>query len=300
MPTRLGLIVNPVAGKSRVAKIYREIADLIRDVFPELIVSLTEKRGDGVAKTRALIDAGVDAVACLGGDGTFREAAEALAGTGLPMAILPCGRGNDLPKSLFGRSLNLPEALEIIRSHSEKPVDIGLARAKGFSAAFANGLGVGFDATVAHRIDSVKGLSGFPLYLVSTLTAFRGFRPPSVEVEAGAMTYRGPVLMSGAGIGRVMGGGYTLFPEALMDDGLLDIYTIEPVSFFKLLRNIPKVVKGQHLDMPEVCYAKARSVVYRLKEETLVQMDGEVFRVGPGNLEITCERGALRIWVPNA
>ncbi len=298
MPTRLGLIVNPAAGRGRASKIYRKIADRISEIFPQPIVSLTETRGDGTAKTRAILDAGADAIACLGGDGTFREVAEALAGTGLPMALLPCGRGNDLPKSLFGRGLGLRESLEILRSHSEAAVDLGLARTGRFSLTFANGLGVGFDASVARRIDSVNWLSGFPLYLLSTLMAFSGFRPPSIEVEAGGLVYSGPALMSGAGIGRVMGGGYALFPKAVMDDGILDVHIIEPVSFFKLLRSIHKVTKGQHLDMPEVHYGQAEHVAYRLKKETLAQADGEVFRLGPGNLEITCQKGALRIWVP--
>lgn len=300
MPIRLGLLVNPAAGKNRANKIYRQIASHISEIFPQPIVTLTETRGDGTAKTRLLLDAGAEAIACLGGDGTFREAAEALAGTGVPMALLPCGRGNDLPKSLFGNSPGLRESLEILRSHSEATVDVGLARAGGFSLAFANGLGIGFDASVARRIDSVKGLSGFPLYLLSTLMAFSGFRPPFIGVEASGLAYSGPALMSGAGIGRVMGGGYALFPKAVMDDGLLDVHIIEPVSFFRLIRNIPRVTRGQHLDMPEVHYGQAWSVSYRLREETLAQADGEVFRVGPGNLEITCQKGALRIWVPKA
>ena len=300
MATRLGLIVNPAAGRGRASKIYRKITDRISEVFPQPIVALTEARGDGTDKTRLLLDAGADAIACLGGDGTFREAAQALAGTGVPMALLPCGRGNDLPKSLFGKSLGLRESLEILRSHCEATVDVGLARAGGLSLMFANGLGIGFDASVARRIDSVGGLSGFPLYLLSTLMAFRGFRPPFVEVEAGGLAYSGPALMSGVGIGRVMGGGYSLFPKAVMDDGLLDVHVIEPVPFFKLAMNIPRVTRGQHLDMPEVRYGQAQHVTYRLREETLAQADGEVFRVGPGNLEITCQKGALRIWVPKA
>ncbi|MGB9589379.1 MAG: diacylglycerol/lipid kinase family protein, partial [Candidatus Hydrothermia bacterium] len=202
--------------------------------------------------------------------------------------------------SLFGKSFTLKESLEVLRSHSEVSIDVGLVRTGGFSAVFVNGLGLGFDAMVARKIDSVKWLSGFPLYLVSTLTAFRGFRPLHIDVNAGRLAYSGPILMSGAGIGRVMGGGYVLFPRARMNDGLLDVHIIEPVSFFKLLQNISRVTKGQHLEMPEVHYDQAESALYRLKEQTITQIDGEVFHLGPGNLEVTCEKAALRIWIPNA
>ena len=268
-------------------------------MFPEPIVRTSEKNGDGTRKAKALLDAGAGVIACLGGDGTSREASEALAGTGIPIALLSCGSGNDLARSVFGKKMALGEALEIMKNHTEKTIDLGVARSGNLSIAFATGMGVGFDARVAEGVAAIKGLSGFPLYLASTLKAFRGFGPPLLEIEAGEMKYSGPMLMSGAGIGRFMGGGYMLFPKAKMDDGLLDVHVIEPVPFLRLVSNIPKVTKGEHLTMPEVHYTQAESVAYRLKEETLVQTDGEVFRVGPGNLEITCDREALRIWAPS-
>jgi len=295
---KAGILVNPAAGKGRVGKLARGVIERVSELFPEPVVRFTEKKGDGTRKTRALLDAGAGAIACLGGDGTSREASEALAGTGIPMALLPCGSGNDLARSVFGKKVGLGEALDIMKNPAEKTIDLGVARSGDLSITFAIGMGVGFDALVAKGAAAIKGLSGFPLYLVSTLRAFRGFRPPLVEIEAGELGYEGPVLMSGAGIGRFMGGGYMLFPKARMDDGLLDVHVIEPVSFLRLASNIPKVTRGEHLGMPEVQYAQAKSAIYRLKEETPAQMDGEVFTVGPGNLEITCEKGAMRIWVP--
>lgn len=295
---KVGILVNPAAGKGRVGRIAKRVIGRLSEIFPEPLIRFTERRGDGTSKARSLLDAGADVVACLGGDGTFREVAETLAGTAVPMALLPCGSGNDLARSLFGKRISLGKAIEVMKDHAEKTIDIGFARSAGISVSFASGMGIGFDALVAEGISAIRGLSGFPLYLLSTLLAFRRFRPLFLEVEAGGLTYRGPALMSGAGIGRFMGGGYMLFPKAEMNDGLLDVYVIEPVSFFKLLRNIPKVMKGTHLSMREVCYGQAESVIYRLKEESLAHTDGEVFRIGPGELRVGCLKDALRVWVP--
>lgn len=298
MSRRLGLVVNPAAGKGKAKRLAPRIIKRLTELFPEPIVKFTEKRSDGTQKARAALDAGAEVIACLGGDGSFREVSEALAGTGIPMALLPCGSGNDLARSVFGRKISLRDAISIMRGPAERILDIGVARTGNLSITFATGMGAGFDARVAEGAARIKALSGFPLYLASTLLAFRGFRPLLLEVETGDLRYRGPALMSGAGIGRFMGGGYMLFPEAKMDDSLLDIHIIEPVSFLRLLANIQKVTRGQHLSMPEVHYGQAESVVYRLKDETLAQMDGEVFRVGPGSLVITCEKAALKMWVP--
>ncbi|MEO0140663.1 MAG: diacylglycerol kinase family protein [candidate division WOR-3 bacterium] len=300
MAHRLGLLVNPAAGRGRARSLAGRVIERITEIFPEPIVRFTETRGDGTLKTRALLDAGAEVIACLGGDGTFREASEALAGTGVPMAILPCGRGNDLPRSVFGKKMSISDAIKIMREPKERVLDLGFLRSRELSFAFAVGMGFGFDARVAEGINRLRWLSGFPLYLASTLLAFRGFLPPRLGLEANGLRYEGHVLMSGAGIGRFMGGGYMLFPGAEMDDGLLDTYLIEPVSFLRLAINIPKVMRGQHLTLPEVHHARAETVIYWLKEETIAQADGEVFRAGPGKIEITCERGAIRLWVPNS
>jgi len=294
---KAGILVNPAAGKGRGGKLASRIIERVSELFPGPVVRFTEGRGDGTRKARELLDAGAGAIACLGGDGTFREVSEALAGTGIPVALLPCGSGNDLARSVFGKRISIGQALDIMREPTEKTLDLGIARSGELSIAFANGMGVGFDAVVADGIAAIRWLSGFPLYLASTLLALRGFRPPVLEAEAGDLRYTGPALMSGAGIGRFMGGGYMLFPKAEMNDGLLDVHIIEPVSLFKLVSNIPRVTKGEHLSMPEVRYTQAESVVYRLRDETLAQMDGEVFRLGPGELRVDCVRDAIRIWV---
>ena len=209
---KVGILVNPTAGKGRVGRIAKRVIGRLSEIFPEPLIRFTERRGDGTSKARSLLDAGADVVACLGGDGTFREVAETLAGTAVPMALLSCGSGNDLARSLFGKRISLGKA-----------IDIGFARSAGISVSFASVMGIGFDALVAEGISAIRGLSGFPLYLVSTLLAFRRFRPLFLKWR--------PALMSGAGIGRFMGGGYMLFPKAEMNDGLLDVYVIEPVSF---------------------------------------------------------------------
>jgi len=152
--------VNPTAGKGRVGRIAKRVIGRLSEIFPEPLIRFTERRGDGTSKARSLLDAGADVVACLGGDGTFREVAETLAGTAVPMALLSCGSGNDLARSLFGKRISLGKA-----------IDIGFARSAGISVSFASVMGIGFDALVAEGISAIRGLSGFPLYLVSTLLA---------------------------------------------------------------------------------------------------------------------------------
>lgn len=271
--------MNPTAGKGRVGRIAKRVIGRLSEIFPEPLIRFTERRGDGTSKARSLLDAGADVVACLGGDGTFREVAETLAGTAVPMALLPCGSGNDLARSLFGKRISLGKA-----------IDIGFARSAGISVSFASVMGIGFDALVAEGISAIRGLSGFPLYLVSTLLAFRRFRPLFLEVEAGPHVRRWDRPLHGGRLHAV--------PKGRDERRAFGCLCHRAGFLFKLLRNIPKVMKGTHLSMREVCYGQAESVIYRLKEESLAHTDGEVFRIGPGELRVGCLRDALRVWVP--
>ncbi|MGY2062273.1 diacylglycerol kinase family protein, partial [Nocardia gipuzkoensis] len=192
--------------------------------------------------------AGLDAVVCAGGDGLVCIVLQALAGTGVPLGMIPGGTGNDL-----ARELGVPEddpiaAVDIVLAGKTRAIDLGVVRAAGPTAAaepqfggdalpqplyFATVAGTGFDARVtlrANRLRYPRGRLRYPLAALIELTS--GLAVPYRIELRGVPGQSDPVLletdaiMVAVGNTRSYGGGMQICPDAIIDDGLLDLTVV--------------------------------------------------------------------------
>jgi diacylglycerol kinase family enzyme len=200
------------------------------------------------ALTRLAVAAGADLVVAAGGDGTVGACAEALAGTGIPLAIVPLGTAN-----LVARALGVPgqagRALEVAFGGRDQPVDLGRVAAADEGMVFAAMAGIGLDAAVVGAAwPWVKRRVGWVAYGMAAVPRL-GW-PASdftIQVDGAAPVRRRArcVVVANAGL---LPGGFTLLPAARLDDGLLDVGILAPAGGWDWLRLGGKVLGGKVLD----------------------------------------------------
>ncbi|MET9730515.1 diacylglycerol kinase family protein [Streptomyces sp. NPDC006458] len=200
-------------------------------------------RGQAAAAAR---DGAALVVVC-GGDGTFRATADALAGTGVPLALVPCGTGN-----LMARNLGLPlapvAALDAALRGTRHRIDLGRIEGDHLNGThFAVMSGAGLDAAMVQRANDdgrAKTLLGWPVYVLAALRVLR--TPPlrmSVRLDGAAPLRREARMVLLGNVGTVQGG-VRLLPRARPDDGRLDLLLLRPRGFGGWLRALGTLLRG--------------------------------------------------------
>ncbi len=253
----------------------------------------TSEAGDGLALTRRAVADGASLVFAAGGDGTVRACADALAGTGVPLAIVPLGTAN-----LTARALGVP-------ARPDRAVDAGfdgrdrridLARVDG--TRFAAMAGIGLDAAVVEAArEQLKRRLGWVAYAVSGAT--RLSLPPhdfTVCLDgAGPLRRRARcVVVANAGL---LPGGFTLLPEARLDDGLLDVGILAPSGAWGWARVAGRVLAGHPRQDRSLQRWQARRVRSSADVDRPRQVDGEI--IAPGRtLSVSVCPGVLVVRQP--
>ncbi|MGD8195677.1 diacylglycerol/lipid kinase family protein [Herbiconiux sp. P18] len=296
-----------------------------RHVGPAVVAALREAGHDvlplsapdypGLVRvTREALAAGapkpVDALVVVGGDGMVNLGVNLVAGTGVPLGIVPAGTGND-----FASGLGLPAddtvaaTAVLVDALQREPRVIDAARVTGVEPDpalhadsqgdepfrwFAGVLSAGFDAAVnerANRMRRPRGASRYVIALIAELLALK-VRRYELEIDGEHLEMASPLLS--VANNTTIGGGMRIAPDALLDDGLLDVFIVKPVSRIRFIRLFPRVFSGTHSDLPVVEFRRARRV--RVHSEGVVGFaDGE--RFGPLPLTVELVPGALTVLV---
>ena len=272
-------IVNPAAGRSgRV----RELTERIKAAFPQGDSQVVYTAGAGDARRlaeEALRQEGPVRLYACGGDGTLNEVVNAAAGHDhAAVTNVPMGTGNDFLR-IFGREKR-SRFLDIAALKDGPQAAFDLMDCNGLL-----GLDVacaGIDARVAVEVHRFKGipLVGKKLaYILSLIVEVcRGITRP-MTVEVGNIRYSGPTALFCVCNGRYYGGGFCPVPEAMPDDGVLDMILIGNLSFLEFARYVGKYAKGRYKECPEVLRDyHGREARVSSEEEIAVVVDGEVLR----------------------
>lgn len=290
---RATLIVNPSSGRGAATRVAGSVAGILRTAVPGLVATVTADAADTSSLAMRAAQRGEDVVAILGGDGTAHLAAQAVAGTGTALAVLPSGSGNDLASAL-GIPANPVDAARhvagALRSGQRRKIDLG--RVEG-GAGFATVLCTGFDASVNARANAMRWPTGPRRYDLAVLAELAALTPRPVRVHAGDTEVELEAILVAVGNGPCYGGGLRICPDATLDDGLLDVILIGAVSRRRLLRVFPRLRVGGHIHEPEVTVLRAAHVRIDGHPGWPVYADGEP----QGALPVTahCEPGALTV-----
>ncbi len=238
------------------------------------------------------VDSGADALVVVGGDGMVHLALQALAGTDLPLGVIPAGSGND-----FARELRLPltdpvAAAEVVVAGHERAVDLGRAGEQWFAGVVA----AGFDARVNDRANRMRWPSGRLRYNLAMLAELGVFRPVPYVLELDGEVWETSAMLVAIGNSTCYGGGMRVTPGALLDDSLLDVMVVKPISKARFLMVFPKVYSGTHVQLPYVEVRRARQLRVEAPGIT-AYADGE--RLGPLPQKFEAVPAAARVLVPS-
>ena len=243
-----------------------------------------------------------EVVVALSGDGMIGAIADSLRDLpGAVMGVIPGGRGNDL-----ARVLGIPDqpdqAAAVIAAGHARPVDLGLVvDGTGDPRAFVGIASVGFDSEANRIANEAPSWLGGLVYLYGALRALLAWKPARFELELDPPGRKISVTAYtvGAANSQCYGGGMRAAPEALLDDGMLEVIVLESVSKLAFLtRIIPKVFKGEHVHEPGVSGFRAREVAISSERPFDMYADGDP--IGTLPLRVRALRGAVRMLVPAA
>ncbi len=253
---------------------------------------VTEKAEAGVAAANGAALDGIDLVVAVGGDGTVRGCAEGLAGTGVPLAVVPHGTAN-----LLARTLRIPgnprAALAVaLNSGVDRAIDLAVADEVPFTAM----AGIGLDAAVV-AATRLKHHIGWLAYAISG-AAHLALAPArfTIRLDGGAPAEREArsVVVGNSGL---LPGGFCLLPDARPDDGVLDVGVLAPHGPFGWTRVATRVLTRSHRQDGMLERFQARTVEITAAEPLPREVDGELVAAGR-SLTVTVRPGALTVRMP--
>lgn len=301
------VVLNPIAGMGRAEQLWLSIETALRDGGLAFDLACTNAPRHATVIAEKAKREGYETIVVVGGDGTVHEVVNGLmrASNGEPsgtLGVIPVGSGNDFLKMLpqpsspgaRGPQLDWREGVRRLRAGTAHWVDVGRVigdqPAPGFDPGahyFVNGLDTGFGALVAMRAHETPFLQGTAMYLAAVFKTLVNYFVPRLRIElADGQVIEQRSTMTVAAIGRCMGGGFWLTPDAQADDGLLDIMIAEGLGRIGILSLLPKVMNGTHVGDPRVKFIRSPRVVIASPDPLAVECDGEIPYVEAHRLEI--------------
>ncbi|RON48204.1 lipid kinase YegS [Pseudomonas frederiksbergensis] len=257
----------------------------------ELAVRLTWEAGDARRLVGEALAAGYRQVIAGGGDGTLRDIAEAMAehSNEASLVLLPLGTANDFARAA-GIPLEPAQALELLDS-APSAIDLGTVGGQVFLNMATGGFG---SNVTANTSEDLKKVLGGAAYLFTGLSRFSELHAAYGELQGPGFHWRGELLALGIGNGRQAGGGRVLCPEALVDDGLLDISILPaPQEVVGTLKNL--LSEGFGIDNMFV-RARLPWVEIKVSEGLHINLDGEPLE--GDDLRFEARPAALKVHLP--
>ncbi|MGI8699771.1 MAG: diacylglycerol kinase family protein [Nocardioidaceae bacterium] len=293
----LAVIVNPIRLDSDAFRV--KVSQSARAAgWDEPLWFETTADDVGASMSRAAVAAGADVVVAAGGDGTVRVVCAEMAGTGIPVGVVPAGTGNLLARNL-GLPLGRDQALDVVLRGQDRAID--LVRINGDDLAptrFAVMAGMGLDAAIMDGApEALKRRMGWPAYFVSGL---RQLRYPAVRVElsvdGGPAQHRRARTVVIGNVGSLTAG-IPLLPDARLDDGVLDVVVIAPRQLLGWVSLVWRVLTRHPRTDERLDRFTGKSVVVTAATATPRQLDGDT--VGAGTeIRAEIEPGILLVRVP--
>ena len=290
-PFRRALVVaNPIAGRGHGRGVGREVLEGLSRMGVPAELHLTRERGDGRARVRGM-DAEIDLVVSVGGDGTLREVLDGVVRPDVVVGAVPMGTANVLSLDL-GLPRDVDRALEVMAGRKTTPIDLALAN--GHLSFLVTG--VGLDAIAVREVEARRSGPITKLsYVAAGLRALEGYRPPHlcVEIDGSVQPGRyGQVLISNI---INYAGALKLAPDRQLDDGLYEVYLFPSGKLLPLFMNALHGVVG-HLPGGGVTMQRAREVRVTSDRPVPIQVDGD-FK-GETPLEFAVTERQVRLLVP--
>ncbi|MDP5183322.1 diacylglycerol kinase family protein [Blastococcus sp. BMG 814] len=285
------VLVSPAAGRGRARTVSRAVLDTLREKGVATRVLDATTRPDAERQAAEAIADGAGAVVVVGGDGAAHAGLQAVAGTAVPLAVIPAGTGNDL-------ALALDVPADPVAAARAAAGDLLAGRVRALDAGrtagrwWATVLCCGFDSAVTDRANRLRWPRGRRRYDVAVLAELARLRPYEVTLSLDGVARTLPATMVAVGNTAWYGGGLRMCPGADCADGLFDVTVVGPVSRRELVRTRPRLADGTHVEHPAVTVHRASRVELSCAGLS-TYADGEL--LAPLPVVVDCVPAAVRV-----
>jgi diacylglycerol kinase (ATP) len=291
-------IVNPAAGGGKSRTLLGPALERLRSAGLEVKVALTRASGDATTMARDAYQRGVRNFIAVGGDGTSYEIVNGLypqASSAEPpsLGFLPLGTGNSFLRDFSERGVEY--AIESLIAQRRHPCDVLRLRHRSGVIHYINLLSMGFSADVATlraRSFSTWGEFGYFASIFLTLARFHR-RPFPVRVQGETQFDDRPCLFLTFSNSKFTGGTMMIAPKADISDGLIEYVRWGPIGRLGLIRNLPGLYDGTHIQHRLAECKSVRCVEFNLDAPVDVMVDGEVLSLHCEQLDVL--PGALNV-----
>lgn len=288
MSREIALLTNPSAGKGKGMRVRDQALPRLRAAGFVVRNLAGRDASEALDLARQCVADGVDSLVVVGGDGMAHLGVQAVVGSTTTLGLIPAGTGNDVAR-YFGLPRKDPlAAADRVVAGRTRTIDLARCGTKYFVTVMA----AGFDAVVNERANAMTWPRGQMRYNVATLAELRTFRPLPYTLDLDGRALELEAMLVAIGNGPSFGGGLRITEGAVLDDGLLDVVIIKPMSKAGLIRTYPKLFKGTHTSHPQYEHHRVASVTVAAPG-IMSYADGERFGALP--LTIECAPGALTV-----
>ena len=297
------IILNPWAGRGAAAQRRGELEAALAQAGVAFDLVATHARGGATELAWQGIERGYDPIVAVGGDGTINEVVNGIKGAELNqgqrarLGIIPLGTGSDFIKILDGVEPNdIVGGVRRLTAGHSRAIDLGRVQVGDDDARyFINALGMGLDAQVAAESLKLTRLKGMAVYLVAIIRALANYRAHPMTVEYDDRRVHRRLLFASVANGRCQGAGFWMTPDALVDDGMLDLCLVDNLRLDQIIRYIPKLMEGTHTTLKQVTMGRARRVKITCTAPVPVATDGEVLATGAHTVTVETLPAALEV-----
>ncbi|MCD8072178.1 MAG: diacylglycerol kinase family lipid kinase [Alistipes sp.] len=297
-PDKWFAIINPVAGSGRGLKDWPVISRLLRErgIMPDF--AFTERKYHAIEIAVEAVNNGYRRIIVVGGDGTIHEVVNGLfiqktvPTTDVLISVVAVGTGNDWIR-MFGIPRKYSEAIKAIsdgHSFLQDVATISFFKSQiQHERYMANVAGIGFDAFVNQKYNQLKDEGKYSkwLYMWSAFKSVMQYSSTGVRIWLDDKLIVNELVYSGTiGIGKYNGGGMIQMPDAVADDGLLDLTVIRKISLPGVLRHFKSLYNGKIYKIKKVSLNRGRRIRIESTPEIRVEVDGEALGYSPFEFQI--------------
>jgi YegS/Rv2252/BmrU family lipid kinase len=286
--TDIAVILNPTAGNLETVRDWQERVESMARGCP---VRITSHPGEAEALARRAVEEGFGRIVAAGGDGTVNQVANGIAGSNSALGILPMGTVNVFAMELGLPSHDLALCWDVIEVGNIRLVDLPSANQKYFVQLG----GIGLDAQAVKETSLAFKRSLGPLSYLISAAHIAARQPPKLFIEAeNGFAREGSFVL--VGNGRLYGGPFPFFKQAIIDDGLLDIVVFKRLGYLEIIKYLHDVVFSSDIRVPEIEYFQTRHLSVTSEQDVPLELDGEL--AGNCPVEFQMHEKAIRVLAP--
>ncbi len=293
------IVINPAAGNGRGKRIAQSILQRIKASGDfELNISFTKEKDEATSIARKAISDGASIIIAAGGDGTINEVVNGFYFQGksinplCELGIINCGTGGGFSKSLHSPA-QIDGQIEQILNPGISVLDLGKITCRNISGGiisrlFINECQIGIGSKVAERVGKKSKIFGGTLAFGFTATILALLiKPLKLSVGFDDEAFKELKLIGlVAGNGTECAGGMKLTPDARLNDGLLDVLSINEMNIYERIRNFSRVYSGTHILSPKCTIKRCKRLQVRSEIAVSLESDGEILGISPFDIEI--------------